>query len=241
MTGAIADTITDAELAEMFAKVDHCFEVLEEDDNLNRAERLLQETLKKVSDPAIKSRIYAYLAQVEFWHYEYAPEGSKARREFAKKGADLAKKALEFDEGNVWANAWASAMLGIHGQEEGIMSILHYLPKIAAYARRAVELDETYNSAMGHQVLGNLYRLSPPRPIGIGNKRKSLEHLTRARELAPACPVAAISYAELEISRRKKDEARKALQFVIDTKKVDHGPLFMARQKAKAGRLMEKI
>ncbi len=241
MTGAIADRVTDAELAEMFAEVDHYFDVLEEDNNLNKAEALLKEHLKRTSKPYVWSRIYAYLAQVEFWRYEYAPEESKERRVIAKKGADLAKKALELDESNVWANAWASAMLGIHGQEEGIMSILHYLPKIAAYAKRAVELDENYNNAMAHQVLGNLYRLSPPRPIGIGSKQKSLEHLSRARELAPACPVAAISYAELEISRRKKDEAREALQFVIDTKKVDHGPQFMARQKDKARKLMGKI
>ncbi|MBI4831297.1 MAG: hypothetical protein HY801_07025 [Candidatus Lindowbacteria bacterium] len=241
MTGIIADAATDAGLAEMFAKVDHYFEVLEEDDNLNKAEALLKESLKMTSKPSIQSRGYAYLAQVEFWRYEYAPEDSKERREFAKKGADLAKKALELDEGNVWANAWAAAMLGIHGQEEGIMSILHYLPKIAGYAKRAVELDESYNSAMAHQVLGNLYRLSPPRPIGIGNKKKSLEHLSRARELAPNCPVAAISYAELAISRRKKDEAREALLFAINTDKVDHGPQFMARQKAKARKLLGKL
>jgi tetratricopeptide (TPR) repeat protein len=232
--------VAHAELEEMFTKIDQCFDKLEEHNNLHKAEVLLKEYLDKVSDPAVRSRIYAMLAQVEFWRYEYAPEKSKERRVVAKKGADLAKKALELDENNMWANAWASAMMGIHGQEEGILSILHYLPKIEGYAKRAIELDENYNNAMAHQVLGNLYRLSPPKPISVGSKKKSLEEFERVRELAPSCPVAAISFAELQLSRRKKDDARKLLQFVIDTEKVDHGPEFMAKQKEKAKKLIKK-
>jgi hypothetical protein len=233
--------ITDSDVEAMFAEVDHYFDFVEEDNNLNKAEALLGEYLEKVSDPAAQSRIYAYLAQVEFWNYEYAPEDSKERRVIAKKGAELAQKGLELDDDNMWANAWASAMMGIHGQEEGILSILHYLPKIEEYAKKAAKIDETYNMAMAHQVLGNIYRLAPPKPISIGNKKKSVEHLSRARDVAPGCPVGAIAYAELQISRRKKDKAREALQFVIDSEKIEHGPKFMAKHKAKAKDLIQTL
>ncbi len=233
--------VTDSKLEEMFDKVDHCIDKCEEDNNLDKAEALLKESLATASSPTAQSRIYAMLAHVTFWRYDYAEEGSKERTAIAKEGADLAKKALELDDNNVYSNAWAAAMLGIHGQEEGILSILHYLPKIEGYAKRAVELDPEYNNAMGHQVLGNLYRLSPPKPIGIGSKKKSLEHLSRARELAPTCPVAALSLAELQLARRKKAEARKDIEFVLDQEIVEHGPVFASRQKAKAKELQERL
>jgi tetratricopeptide (TPR) repeat protein len=242
MTEAIREKqITGAELEEMFDKVDYCIDRCEEDNNLDKAEALLKENLEKTSSQAAQSRMYAMLAAVEFWRYDYAEEDSKERTALAKKGADLAKRALELDDTNVYSNAWAAAMLGIHGQEEGILSILHYLPKIEGYAKRAVELGPEYNNAMGHQVLGNLYRLSPPKPIGIGSKKKSLEHLTRARELGPTCPVAALSLAELQLARRKKAEAQKSIKFVLNQEIVEHGPIFAARQKAKAKELQERL
>lgn len=236
-----AAAATESELSAMFDKVDVCIDQCEKDNNLDKAEAILKEALEKTTDPAVQSRIYANLAHVGFWRYDYAPEGSKERTEIARKGAKLAERALELDENNVYANAWAAAMLGIHGQEEGILSILHYIPKIEAHAKRAVELDESYNNAMGHQVLGNLYRLTPPKPIGVGNKKKSLEHLTRARELAPGCPVAALSLAEIQLARRKKAEAKEHIDFVLNQEIEEHGPIFAARQKDKARELQGRL
>lgn len=234
-------TATDSELAQMFERVDHFIDQCEKHNNLDRAEALLKEYLEKTSDPAVQSRIYANLAHLEFWRYDYAPEGSKERTGIAKKGAELAERALELDDANVYANAWAAAMLGIHGQEEGVLSILHYIPKIESCAKRAVELDESYNNAMGHQVLGNLYRLTPPKPIGVGSKKKALEHLTRSRELAPACPVAALSLAELQLARRKKAEAKEHIEFVLSHEITEHGPIFASRQKGKAKELQGRL
>lgn len=231
-----------AELSAMFGHVDHLFEhELEQDDNLNQIETVLRDHLGKASSSRDEARIYANLGQLQFFRYEYEAEGSKARREIAKKGVELAKKALALDENSMWANAWGAALLGVSGLEEGILSIVQYLPKIEALAKRAVELDEAYNHAMGHQTLGGLYRLAPPWPMSVGDKKKSLDHLERARELAPTCPVCAISYAETQIARRRKEEAAQALQFVLDTKAILHGPRFMEKQRVKARTLMKKL
>ncbi|MBI5116055.1 hypothetical protein HZA56_06240 [Candidatus Poribacteria bacterium] len=232
---------TESELDDIFEKIDHYIDKCEEDNNLDKAEALLKESLEQMSNPTLQSRMYAMLAAVEFWRYNYAEEGSKERMAIARKGADLAQRAADLDDGNVYANAWAAAMLGIYGQEEGILSILHYIPKIEAYAKRALELDESYNNAMPHQILGNLYRLSPPKPIGVGSKKKSLEHLSRARNLAPTCPVAALSLAELQLARRKKEEARKEIRFVLEFDIVEHGPVFASKQKEKAKELLERL
>lgn len=231
-----------SELSEMLDRVDHVIDhELEQDDNLDRVEALLEGQLAWTWSGPEEARIYAYLAQVHYYRYEYEPEGSKARREHAREGTALAKKALGLDEHSMWANAWAAALLGVHGLEEGILSIVQYLPRIEALARRAVEMDEAYSHAMGHQTLGGLYRLAPPWPISVGDKKRSLEHLERVRALAPDCPVGAISYAETQLARRKKAEAAQALRFVLDTRTILHGPRFMERQKLKARKLMEKI
>ena len=224
-----------AVLAEAHALIDDC----EAADGLNRAEALLQAHLDANADATTTARAYALLAAIEFWRHDYAPEDDRAH--FAEKGANLAAKAIESDPDDLYANAWSAALMGIWGLEQGVLSILHYIPKIAARAERTIELDETYNNAMGHQVIGNLYRLSPPKPIGIGNKRKALAHLERARELAPTCPDAKLSLGELLMAMRKKDRARAELQLLVDQDIALHGPAFAARKKAKARELLAQI
>ena len=215
--------------------IDNC----EATDGLNRAEVLLTPFTEEGNDPTTRARAFALLAAVEFWRHDYAPEDDRAH--FAEKGANLGKRAMECDETDLYANAWSAALMGIWGLEQGVLSILHYIPRIAERSARVIELDETYNNAMGHQVIGNLYRLSPPKPIGIGNKRKAYEHLQRARELAPTCPDAKLSFGELLIARRKKDEARAELQILVDQEIELHGPIFAARKKDKARELLAQL
>lgn len=224
-----------AVLASAHDLIDHC----ETADGLNRTEALLRPYTEEDAEPAVRAGAYALLAAVEFWRYDYAPEDDRAY--IAELGGNLAEQALKADPDNLYANAWAAALQGIWGLEQGVLSILHYIPKIEQCALRAVELDELYNNAMGHQILGNLYRLTPPKPIGVGNKKKALQHLERARELAPTCPDAKLSMGELLIAMRKKDQAREVLHRVVDEEITLHGPEFARRKKDKARELLEKL
>ena len=228
-----------AQLTAAFVTVEDLFYRLEADDNLNRAEAILKSMAESVTEPAILARVYAELAQVEFWRYEYAPAGE--RLAIAAKGAKLAQRALEYDPNNLQANAWAAALMGYHGMEMGILSALHYIGRVKACAERVVALDEAYHSALGHQTLGDLNRLTPPPPLGYGDKRKSLEHLLRARELAPECPQAKLRLAELYLSQRKKDLARQQIQMVLEQDILERGPIFAAKMKNRARDLQKKL
>ncbi len=132
-------------------------------------------------------------------------------------------------------------MMGYHGLEMGIISALHYMGQVKACAERVVALDEVYHSALGHQILGDLHRLTPPAPLGFGNKQKAMEHLLRARELAPECPQAKLRLAELYLSQRKKELARQQIQLVLDQDIFERGPVFAAKMKARASDLQKKL
>ena len=222
----------------VFETVEDLFYRVETGNNLDQAETLLESLSKNESDPAILARVYAELAQAQVWRYEYAP--ANQRLAFAEKGVKLANRALEYDQNNLQANFWAAATMGTHGMEMGIMSSLFYLGRIKAHCERVLQLDETYQSAAAHQILGDLYRMTPPRPIGMGDKQKALEHLQRARELAPTCPKAKLRLAELYISLRKKDLARQEIQLLLDQEIPEHGPIYAEKVKLQARDLLSK-
>ncbi|MFZ5827813.1 MAG: TRAP transporter TatT component family protein [Bacillota bacterium] len=213
----------------------HC----ERGNNLDRAEALLREATQEQQSPHTLARLHAELAQVEFWRYEYAPESR--RLAIAESGVRLAKSALTYDSNSLEANAWAAALMGIHGLEMGILSSLFYIGQVKACAERALELNEAYQNAMPHQILGDLYRLTPPSPVGFRDKHRALGHLQRARELAPTCPQAKLRLAELYIGMRKHDLARSELQAVLEQEIEEHGPLYAGRCQARARNLLAKL
>ena len=60
------------------------------------------------------------------------------------------------------------------------------LPRILEELKRAVALDETYDQAGAHRVLGRIYYEAPGWPLSVGDLQKSLQHLKAAVRLAPA-------------------------------------------------------
>ncbi|HEY3364136.1 MAG TPA: hypothetical protein VGK74_03650 [Symbiobacteriaceae bacterium] len=226
-------------LMQTFAEVERLFYACEAGDNLKRAEAILADLVKTTNDPTVLARVYAELAQAQSWHYEYAPKGE--RLAIALRGMKLAKRALEYDGDGLEANAWAATLMGYHGLEMGILSALFYLSKVKQHAERALQLDEQYHSAMPHQILGDLHRLTPPAPMGFLDRKLALEHLLRARELAPACPQAKVRLAELYISLRKPALAREQLALLLEQAIDERGPAYAAKYQEKGRELLRKI
>ena len=48
------------------------------------------------------------------------------------------------------------------------------LPKIMEELKRVLALDETYDDAGAHRVIGRIYFEAPAWPISVGDKQKSL-------------------------------------------------------------------
>ncbi len=211
----------------------------EKDNNLNKAEELLHKLAESIDDSSILARINAELVQVEFWRYEYAVQDD--RLAIAERGVALAKKALEYDSDNLEANAWAAAIKGLHGLEMGILSSLFYIKKVREHAEHVLEIDETYHSAIAHQILGDLYRLTPPSPIGMKNTTKAMEHLLKARELAPDCPQAKLRLAEMYLTKRQKEKARIEINLLLEQNIEERGPIYAENCRAKGRKLLKKL
>jgi tetratricopeptide (TPR) repeat protein len=216
--------VTNSQLEDVFNEADDLFYHCEKEGNIDRAVSLLEPYLASVDDPSTLARVHAMLAQARFWRHYYAPEGE--RLEAAEKGVNLATKALGLDPDNLYANCFAALLMGIHGLEMGVVNSLFYMNKVKACAEKCVEIDESYLEAAPHIVLGDLYRFAPSPPIGCGNKKKSVKHLERARDLAPHSSMARVRLAESYLKVRKKDLARQEAEFVLNNDIKERGPRF---------------
>jgi tetratricopeptide (TPR) repeat protein len=232
-------TRPNAQLDEVFKEADDLLYHCEKNGNIDRAVSLLESQLNNVEDSSALARIYGILAQAQFWRHYYAPEGE--RLAIAEEGVNLAKKSLELDPNNLYANTFAAMLMGIHGLEMGIMSSLFYIKHVKECAERGIEIDETYFDAGPHVILGDLYRLAPPPPIGCGNKKKAVHHLARAREIAPHSPLARLRLAEAYIRVRKKDLARQEAEFVLNQDIEERGPIFAENMKQWARDILKKL
>lgn len=221
-----------------FEEVEALLHRWEDPGNPERAEALLAQIAASTGDRAVLATVLGLRAQARWLSYEDAPPSE--RRALAEGGVGLARRALEHDPGSLHANAWAAALMGVHGLEMGILGALFYLKEIQAAAEKVLRIDETYHGALAHQILGELHRLAPPRPIGVRDYGRALEHLTRARRLSD-CPMAKLRLAELYLALRKPDLAREEVHAALAQDIDERGPRYEARCRARARELEARL
>lgn len=94
--------------------------------------------------------------------------------------------------------------------------------KIRRYAEVAIALDERYDKAGGHRLLGRLHTLAPKIPLVTGwvDRGKAISHLRRAVALAPEDLYNHVYLADalLQHQSAKAGEAREILRKVLQRK-----------------------
>ena len=131
-----------------------------------------------------------------------------------QKGIDAAKRAIQFDDKSVECHYWLGVCYGKYGETKGIVNSIGLLPHIKKEMNRVIELDETYGHGGAYVVLGRMYN-KVPGALGGGNK-KSLECLEKAKKLDKGHLLTYLFLADTLVDMDRKDEAVKALKFVID-------------------------
>jgi tetratricopeptide (TPR) repeat protein len=127
---------------------------------------------------------------------------------------------------------WAAVHWGLWGDSFGRIAAARQ--GVGDHIRRSAEillaLDETYEDAAGHRILGRLHTLAPKVPLVTGwvDRAKAVSELRRAVALAPDNFLNHLYLAEalLEHAPDKKDEAREILRR-------------LAARRPSAGRLVE--
>jgi tetratricopeptide (TPR) repeat protein len=145
----------------------------------------------------------------------------------AKLDAMTSAQVAKAFAGNVEATQlffWGAVHWGLWGDAFGRMAAARQGvgDKVRRYAEATIALDERFEQAGGHRVLGRLHTLAPKIPFITGwvDHDKSVTELRRSLALAPENPDSQLFLAEalFEYQPQKSAEARQILQRLIARK-----------------------
>jgi tetratricopeptide (TPR) repeat protein len=179
-------------------------------ERVTRAAQLLEQsarTLRDDYDPQwLAAQALAFLAE----------NGSQLafREDAAKRGITLARHARELKPDHVEGHYWYALNVGLLADVDRAYG-LDAVCEMETALKRAIELDERYDFGGPLCVLGLLHLRAPAPPVSIGSPRKGLRLLQRAVELFPDYPENYLYLAEALRDTGNHDEARKALDKVL--------------------------
>ena len=139
----------------------------------------------------------------------------KQRAGYYEKGLAYAERLLTEQPSGVAGHYWKALNLCGLADVGGRFHGLRLLPRILEELKKSLALDETYDQAGAHRVLGRIYYEAPPWPISVGDRQKSLEHLTAAVRLAPNNSTNHLYLAETLLDLKKTVQAQEELEKVL--------------------------
>lgn len=138
------------------------------------------------------------------------------REKYYEKGKAYGQILSGEEPARVEGHYWLA--LNICGLAEvgGARRALGLIPTIIHELDTAVAIDETYDQAGPHRILGRIYCKAPCWPLSEGDMEKSLHHLTIAVRLAPENSTNHLYLAETLVQLGKNEEARRELGTVME-------------------------
>ena len=156
----------------------------------------------------------------------------------AKALAGVPEAAPIFLYGAVHWGLWGDAFGRMAAARQGVGD------RIRRYSEVVVAIDERYETAGGHRVLGRLHTLAPKIPLVTGwvDRAKAVSELRRALQLAPGDPYNQLFLAEalLEHQPDKAAEAKGILRQLVARQPSADRPVEEAKAIADARALLAK-
>ncbi|MEK7287542.1 MAG: tetratricopeptide repeat protein [Elusimicrobiota bacterium] len=162
------------------------------------------------TDPANYEALWK-LARAHRWLGDHSQDNEKL--DIYSKGKDYAERAVRANPDGVWGHYWLGACLGKYGETKGVFKSLMLVGPIRDEMEKVLKLDSAHAGA--NYILGALYRKAPGRPLGIGNKKKSLQYAKKAVELDPASVRYAVGLGEAYLAVGNRQEAKEVLEEVL--------------------------
>jgi tetratricopeptide (TPR) repeat protein len=186
-------------------------------------------------NPALLTR----LARACFILGDMAPV--KERGHYYEKGLDYADRLLAQEPNGVAGHYWKamnlSGLADVGTQIQGFK----LLPKIMDELKLVLALDETYDDAGAHRVIGRIYFEAPSWPISVGDKKKSLANLTTAVRLAPNHSTNHLYLAETMLAMGQTDQVREELKKVLTDGLHALTPKDLQEDRQEAQRLLKEM
>lgn len=163
------------------------------------------------------------------------------RQKYYEKGENYAQMLLKEEPTRVEGRYWLAMHLCGLADTGGAMKGRKLLPQIMKGLEQAQAIDETYDQAGCHRVLGRIYFEAPAWPFSVGDLQKSLQHLNRAVTLAPDNSTNRLYLAETLMKLHKPDQARRELERVLHCTKNTLMPKGLEEDRKQAKKLLETV
>lgn len=156
---------------------------------------------------------YWRMARVEYWIGDHAESKDEKKQAF-QMGIYHAKKAIALQPDRPEGHYWLGVNYGSYGEAKGVLSSLSYVGPIKDEMNKVLSIDPSFEYGGADQLLGRLYYELPG--FFGGDKKKSLEHLLKSKELGPRVGLTRIFLADTYLAMGEVEKAREELQAVLD-------------------------
>jgi tetratricopeptide (TPR) repeat protein len=160
---------------------------------------------------------------------------------FFRKGKIYAEMLIKEDPNRTEGHYWLAMNLCGQAEAGGLMTGRKLLPQIIEELERALVLDETYDQAGAHRVLGRIYFEAPGWPMSVGDLKKSLEHLQAAVRLAPDNSTNHLYLAQTLYRLNYPSLARQQLELVLTSRQHAVKTQDLEEDKQEARRLLSDM
>lgn len=153
--------------------------------------------------------IYAAACRGAAYAFRLAEPEGESSGDLARRGFELAGRARLLAPGRVEAHYRYAVCLGIYLRENRLSGIARVGDLMSA-ARRAAELDGSYDRGGPHRLLARIYA-EAPRLVGPGDHDLARTHLARLLELAGQDDENRLTAVSVHLSLGDEERARELL------------------------------
>jgi tetratricopeptide (TPR) repeat protein len=202
-----------------------------------RALSLYEGALTRGDGP--RATLLAHLSRTCFVLGELSPKPT--RMGYYRQGQIYAETLIREEPNRVEGHYWLA--LNLCGQADAGGNLLgrKLLPRILEELKRALALNETYDQAGAHRVLGRIYYEAPPWPLSVGDRQKSLQHLRAAVRLAPGVSTNHLYLAQTLLRLPDNPAAVRELEQVLKSTRYAVKPQDLEDDRREAHRLLAEI
>jgi len=152
------------------------------------------------------------LARAAYWLGTRGPESK--RRAALDQGVRAGQQAASLEPDRPEGHFWTAANMGRLAESYGLVQGLKYRGRVKDELERVVAIDRPWQQGSADRALGVWY-FKVPRLFG-GSSAKAEEHFRRALTYNPQSSATLYFLAELLMATGRRNDARNALQQVLD-------------------------
>jgi tetratricopeptide (TPR) repeat protein len=163
------------------------------------------------------------------------------KHKYFEQGQSYAEMFLKEQPTRVEGRYWLALHLCGQAETGGAMQGRKLLPLIMEEMEKALAIDEAYDQAGPHRVLGRIYCEAPAWPFSVGDLEKSQKHLARAVLLFPENSTNRLYLGETLMKLNRPVQARQELERVQQSPQHALMPKGLEEDRQEARRLLERI